>query len=116
MSDYELIRFEDPPKLADAVAQAWISEIQTISSRKSPYCIALSGGRIMRQVLSTTAAHAKMQGVRLDGVEFFWGDERCVPPTDPESNFLLANELLLKPLTIPEARIHRVRGEQEPAL
>ena len=114
MSNYELVPFEDPAKLADAVAQAWISELQRIASRQTPFCLALSGGRIARQVFSSAAARAKSHGFRLDGVEFFWGDERCVVPTDPESNYLLANELLLKPLEIPEGRIHRVRGEEEP--
>jgi 6-phosphogluconolactonase len=47
-------------------------------------------------------------------VHFFWGDERCVPPTDPESNFRLAWERLLQPLAVPEARIHRIRGEESP--
>jgi 6-phosphogluconolactonase len=49
-------------------------------------------------------------------VEFFWADERCVPPTDPESNFKMANELLFAPLNIAAERIHRLRGEENPAV
>ena len=52
---------------------------------------------------------------QLAHVEFFWADERCVPPDDPESNFRLASEHLLQPLRVASERIHRVRGELEPA-
>ena len=48
-------------------------------------------------------------------VHFFWADERCVPPDDPESNFKLARELLFAPLGIPENQIHRIRGEDSPS-
>ncbi|HEX5571664.1 MAG TPA: 6-phosphogluconolactonase, partial [Ktedonobacterales bacterium] len=48
-------------------------------------------------------------------VQFFWGDERCVPPDDPESNYRMACETLLDPLNIPASQIHRMRGEDDPA-
>ena len=44
----------------------------------------------------------------------FWVDERCVPPTDPDSNYGHANELLFKPLHIPVGHVHRTHGEVEP--
>jgi len=47
-------------------------------------------------------------------VHFFWGDERCVPPEDPESNFKIANELLFRALEIAPDHIHRIRGEIQP--
>jgi 6-phosphogluconolactonase len=47
-------------------------------------------------------------------VHFFWADERCEPPTDPDSNFKLASELLFAPLKIPASQIHRIRGEDSP--
>lgn len=43
--------------------------------------------------------------------EFFWGDERSVPPDHPDSNFRMAREAMLAPLGVPDARIHRMRGE-----
>jgi len=47
-------------------------------------------------------------------VHFFWGDERCVPPADAESNFGLGRRYLLDPLVIQPDKIHRVRGEIAP--
>jgi len=112
MGDYNLVDFPRPDELADAVARAWVQDLRTIGQQT--YCVALSGGRIARQVFSASAALIKSEGLKLDAVEFFWGDERCVPPTDPESNYRLAHELLLAPLSISEQRIHRIRGEEPP--
>jgi 6-phosphogluconolactonase len=41
----------------------------------------------------------------------WWGDERCVPPDDERSNYLLARENLLDRLATPPGEIHRIRGE-----
>jgi 6-phosphogluconolactonase len=46
-------------------------------------------------------------------VQLFWVDERCVPPTDPQSNFKLANDTWLAPAKFPEANIHRVQTERD---
>jgi 6-phosphogluconolactonase len=48
-------------------------------------------------------------------VHIFWVDERCVPPTDPQSNYKLALETFLEPAEIPAANIHRIAGELNPA-
>jgi 6-phosphogluconolactonase len=44
----------------------------------------------------------------------WWGDERCVPPDDERSNFGLARRTLLDRLAAEPARVHRIRGEDEP--
>jgi 6-phosphogluconolactonase len=48
------------------------------------------------------------------GVHLFWGDERCVPPDHPESNYRMVHEALLSKISIPPANIHRMEGEREP--
>jgi 6-phosphogluconolactonase len=47
-------------------------------------------------------------------VQFFWGDERCVPPDDPASNFGMANRTMFSKLALRPEQIHRMRGEDEP--
>jgi 6-phosphogluconolactonase len=49
-------------------------------------------------------------------MHFYWGDERCVPPEDLNSNYRLARELLLAKVPVPTGNIHRVRTELEPDL
>lgn len=47
-------------------------------------------------------------------LRFYWVDERCVEPTDDESNYKHADELLFQPLRIPPEHVHRIHGEREP--
>src|SRR5437867_3971498 len=79
-----------------------------------PHYVALSGGRIARRFFAAAANSGKARRGAFHSVQFFWSDERCVPPTEPESNFALAQELMLGPLGIETSQIHRVRGEQPP--
>ena len=48
-------------------------------------------------------------------VHVFWGDERLVPPDDPGSNHAAAHDALLSRVSLPEANVHRIKGELEPA-
>ncbi len=113
-SRFELVSFAGPDELADAVAVRWLAHLSSTAGSSAPYCAALSGGRIARRFFSASTARAKLNRAALRSVDFFWGDERCVPPTDPESNFGLALQAFLQPLAIPENQIHRVRGEAPP--
>ena len=115
MCAFELIRFSGPDLLAQAVATDWLKNLRQSVAHRTPYCVALSGGRIAGRLFSAVASGAGKDGV-LSLVHFFWGDERCVPPLSPESNFALAQALLLSPLEIPEPQIHRLRGEAKPEL
>jgi 6-phosphogluconolactonase len=47
--------------------------------------------------------------------EIFFGDERCVPPKDPSSNYAMVREALLDRVPIPPRSIHRMGGEVRPA-
>jgi 6-phosphogluconolactonase len=112
---FQLLSFANPDELARAAAGDWVREIQSARSARKPHSVALSGGRITQKFFTETVAQAQAGKVALDQVEFFWADERCLPPSDPESNFKLANERLFAPLKISASRIHRLRGEIPPA-
>jgi len=47
-------------------------------------------------------------------VQFFWGDERCVPPDDEASNYGMANRTMLSRLALRTDQIHRILGEKDP--
>jgi len=111
MGQIDLLKFTNDDSLAQAAASQWLEKLA--DSKNLSLSAALSGGRIARKFSS---ALAKTPGAKstLERVHFFWGDERCVPPSDPESNFAIANELLFTPLKIDPAQIHRFKGEKDP--
>jgi 6-phosphogluconolactonase len=98
--------------LAETAAQDWFD---WLGKSGGPCLAAVSGGHIAADFFDAITARAKASEGALQDVHFFWADERCVPPDDPESNFLLANQHLLEPLRIAAARIHRLKGELPPA-
>ena len=121
MKSVELISFASADELAARAAGTWLDEIESANRAGKTHCVALSGGRITQKFFNETVEQAGLRKIGDGGtpslpanVHFFWADERCVPPTDPESNFKLANELLFVPLKIPASQIHRIRGEDSP--
>jgi 6-phosphogluconolactonase len=72
--------------------------------------IALNGGSTPRPVYERLAQILD----DWSAVHLWWCDERCVPPDDDESNFKLADETLIGPLSIGADRVHRMRGELGP--
>jgi len=115
MKNFELIPFTNPDDLARAVATAWLDEIASAKRAGKTHSVALSGGRITQKFFAHTVEQARARAIPFDHVHFFWADERCVPPTDPDSNFKMADELLFAPLKILDNNIHRLRGEELPA-
>jgi len=121
VKNFELISFATADELARAVASAWLDEIEAANRAGKTHCVALSGGRIARKFFAAVAEQAKARKIGDGGtpslptnVHFFWADERCVPPDDPESNFRVSKEVLFGPLKISNAQIHRIHGEDSP--
>jgi len=112
--NYELLTFPNPQALARDAASQWLEQVRQLKTANF-YGVALAGGRIAVTFLQTVSSLAQAGKVSLNAIHFFWGDERCVPPTSPDSNFRLARENLLDPLGIAASQIHRVRGEADPA-
>ena len=114
---YTILSYPDGEALAKEAARHWLEELREHSAKSNdkPYTVALSGGRITKDFFQEIVAQVRENsgglGHVFDQVHFFWADERCVPPTDPESNYAMARELLFGPLKIPEDQIHRLRGE-----
>lgn len=75
--------------------------------------IALSGGSTPKVLFKILAAQYK-ESMPWEKIHFFWGDERCVPPDHPDSNYNMTKELMLDPIGFPKSQIHRVKGEINP--
>ncbi len=116
MEKVELISFSDDIGLARAAAGAWLDSIAEQRGSGNPHCVALSGGRIAKTFFSAVAVVENAGAGLWSSVQFFWSDERCVPPDDPDSNYRIARELLVTPLKISEGQTHRIRGEEPPEI
>ena len=116
MSNLDLIHFSTDVELAQDVATRWLKAVAESNARKEPHLVALSGGRITKAFFAAVVELSRKTGTSLENVHFFWADERCLPPTDPESNFYLADQLLFRPLNIHPSKIHRLHGEADPAV
>ena len=114
MAVFDLRPFSGPESLAQTAASDWQREIAGLRSSKDAVSCALSGGRIAREFFTALANLIKAERVTLEGVHFFWSDERCVTADNPESNFRLANEFLFRQVAVPSEQIHRLRGETAP--
>ncbi|HXU40070.1 MAG TPA: 6-phosphogluconolactonase [Blastocatellia bacterium] len=75
------------------------------------FTVALSGGSTPRAMFSLLAEHPFADTVPWSSIYFFWGDERCVPPVHPDSNYRMANETLLSKAPIPAENIFRIPTE-----
>lgn len=98
--------------LVQNVADYIASVAQSSIADHGSFNIGLSGGNTPRPALELLASHT---GINWSRVNVFWGDERCVPPDHPASNYRLARELLLDFVPIPAGQIFRIRGELDPA-
>ncbi len=111
MNNFELKNFASDVELAEQAAAHWLEQVR----KKPAQTVAISGGTISRLFFQKIAERALAEKIFLSDVHFFWADERCVPPTDPESNFALANENLFSSLNIQPDKIHRLGGELDQA-
>ncbi len=100
----------DAAGAAEACAHHVISVLDETLAGQEFATFAVSGGstpRLLFDKLATTK-------FPWDRVHLFFVDERCVPPTDPASNFKLAEEHLIRPGHIPQRHVHRIAGEIPP--
>lgn len=112
--DMRIEKFSDPVELASAAANHLASIIGAAVRRRGLASVALSGGSTPQTTYLQLTAALLADSIEWDRLHVFWGDERCVPPDHPESNYRMANETLLSQVPLPPQNIHRIRGEEEP--
>ena len=114
MNDLPEVRvFSSPYELAEKFAEELVIMINESAKQKIPVSVVLSGGSTPELLYSVLGDHFS-GSVSWDYVHLFWGDERCVPPDDHESNYGMTRTRLLNKINIPSANIHRIRGEVDP--
>jgi 6-phosphogluconolactonase len=107
--------FVDSAALACALADAFVDIGKAAIAARGRFVVALAGGSTPRAAYGLLAVEPRRSAVDWSCVELFFGDERCVPPDNDESNFLMANETLLSHVAIVPEHLHRMKGEFEPA-
>ncbi len=102
--------YPDGNTLFAAAAERIAAELANALREKPTASLVLTGGNTPRPVYErlSTSLSERLDWTR---IQFFWGDERCVPPDHRDSNFRMARETLLSKVSVPEAQIHRIPGE-----
>ncbi len=106
--------FASAAELTAAAAERFIAAADAAIAATETFSVALSGGTTPHALFTLLATPAYAARVQWQSVHIFWGDERCVPPEDDESNYRSARELLLDRVPLRDANIHRIRGEDAP--
>jgi 6-phosphogluconolactonase len=97
----------------DSLAETITDDLKnSMRDRTGNFGIALAGGSTPRTIYGhwTTI----QDDLPWTDVHFFWGDERCVPPDNEDSNYKMARDSLLSQIKITENQIHRIHGEENP--
>jgi 6-phosphogluconolactonase len=108
--------YPTPDTLMRAAAQRFVTCADTAMRTAGHFVVALSGGSTPRRLYALLATAAYAERVDWPHVHVFWGDERCVPPHDPASNYHMADVALLSRVPVPEGNVHRIHGEDDPGV
>lgn len=116
MHSREVIICRDAADLNRRASEEFIRLAGQAVQSSGRFTVALSGGSTPRGLYQLLASDSCKKRIPWSSVHFFWGDERCVAPDHPESNYRMAREALLARISIPVENIHRMAGEEEPAV
>jgi 6-phosphogluconolactonase len=106
--------FSTRAALMEAAAERFVAAATRGIRASGRFAVALSGGSTPRELYASLAGEPYRSRVDWPRVEVFWGDERCVPPDHPDSNYRMAWEGLLSRVPIPASGIHRIPAEDDP--
>jgi 6-phosphogluconolactonase len=102
-------------KTSNELFAAGVSEFAKLAAdsvqKRGRFCVALSGGSTPKGMYSLLASSSTP--IPWESIYFFWGDERHVPPTDPESNYRMAYEAMLSRVPVPPGNIFRIPSEEK---
>jgi len=101
----------DEASLSREAAEEFVRLAQEAVQARGRFSVALAGGSTPRALYALLASEPYQSRVPWAQVHVFWGDERCVSPDRPESNFRMAQEALLARVPVPSTQVHRIAGE-----
>ena len=101
--------------LLQAAAERWVAASIEAMRARGRFHVALCGGSTPKGLYALLATDDYAARIDWSRVHLFWGDERCVPPTDSMSNYRMVRETLIDHVALPADNVHRIRGEDESA-
>lgn len=104
--------YPDTNTLSHEAAQLIVRLAQEAIVTRGRFTIALSGGSTPKALYGLLATDPYLGQIDWSSVEIFWSDERCVPPDDAESNYRMAQEVLLDKIPLPASQVHRMPADQ----
>ena len=116
MMDEEIRIYPNLDGLSRAAADLFIELQKKSICSEGHFSVALSGGSTPKLLYEVLALPDWQEELEWEKVHIFWGDERCVPPDHPESNYKMVNEILLQHISIPDQNVHRVPAEMDPRM
>jgi 6-phosphogluconolactonase len=103
-----------PQELFAAAAEEVVSAATDAVKQRGRFTVALSGGSTPKNLFNLLATNARTS-LPWDHMFFFWGDERHVPPTDPDNNYRMADEAMLSKIPVPAGNVFRFAAENPDA-
>jgi 6-phosphogluconolactonase len=107
----EIVVLPDLNQVAQEAARRWVEIAQGAAADRGSFSVALSGGSTPRTLYEMLAGEPWRSQAPWESTHVFWGDERRVPSSDPQSNYRMARETLLDHVPIPSGQIYRMLGE-----
>ncbi len=98
--------------LSRYAAEAIYTTGEKVIRQKNVFQLVLSGGNTPEGVYKKLSTRSRTDRKFWSKTHVYWGDERCVPPNNPKSNYFMANHALLFRVPIPFANIHRIEAER----
>lgn len=111
--DFEIILCRDPMEVSQLAARLFAERVEHAIATRGNFTVALSGGSTPKGLYGTLAMPPYRNSIPWPNMHLFWGDERCIPPTHPDSNYQMVKEALLVKVPIPAENVHRIPAELE---
>jgi len=106
----------DANGIAQTAAAEFLEAAREAVREKDSFCVALAGGSTPKALYGLLTNNPLLQAkMPWSKIQFFFGDERHVPPDDAESNFRMASEAMLTKAPVDPKQVHRIKGEKRNA-
>lgn len=112
MKTPEARQYPDLKALSEAGAKHICALVRDSLRQRDPVTVVLAGGKTPRLLYRNLASPPHNARMAWFNTHFFWGDERCVPPDHPDSNFGMAYDALLSRVPVPSENVHRIPAEE----